>query len=72
MSIRGEPFVVVTRVRRTRDPEGEPHAHRRRHPVRARSWFIATSTVLRALSCIPSVVLPPDTATRSILVVTHL
>jgi hypothetical protein len=43
-----------------------------RFAARAHIWFIATSTLLTALSCVPSVVLPPDTATRSILVVTHV
>jgi hypothetical protein len=39
---------------------------------RARQVFLGVTTVLTALSCVPSVALPPDTATRVVLVATHL
>jgi hypothetical protein len=37
-----------------------------------RRTFVRTSAVLVALSCIPSVALPPDIATKLSLVATHL
>ncbi len=39
------------------------------HPQR---WFITATVVLTALSCVPSVALPPDAATKLVLVATHL
>jgi hypothetical protein len=39
---------------------------------RARERFRVVAATLTALSCIPSVVLPPDTATKLTLVATHL
>jgi peptidoglycan/LPS O-acetylase OafA/YrhL len=38
----------------------------------ARTRFVQTSVVLTALSCIPSVAWPDDTATKVVLVATHL
>ena len=43
-----------------------------RWATRARTWFVASTIVLTVLSCIPSVVMPPDTATRVVLVATHV
>lgn len=40
--------------------------------TRARTWFVATTIVLTALSCVPSVMMPPDTATKVVLVATHV
>jgi hypothetical protein len=37
-----------------------------------RRQFVALAVVLTALSCIPSVTMPPDTATRLALVATHV
>ncbi len=39
---------------------------------RARQRFQSIAVALTALSCVPSVVLPPDTATKLVLVATHL
>jgi hypothetical protein len=39
---------------------------------RPRAWFVPAAAALTALSCVPSVDLPPDTATRAVLVATHL
>jgi hypothetical protein len=39
---------------------------------RARQRFQTIAVALTALSCVPSVVLPPDTATKLVLVATHL
>jgi peptidoglycan/LPS O-acetylase OafA/YrhL len=44
----------------------------RRFTDRSRTWFVATAVALTALSCIPSVTLPPDGATRAVLIATHL
>ena len=38
----------------------------------ARRTFLVVAAVLTALSCVPSVALPPDTATKLPLVATHL
>ncbi len=43
-----------------------------RWATRARAWFVTTTIVLTALSCIPSVAMPPDAATQVVLVATHL
>jgi hypothetical protein len=43
-----------------------------RFSARPRPWFLAVTMVLTVLSCIPSVTLPPDTATRLVLVATHV
>lgn len=37
-----------------------------------RSWFLGVTAVLTVLSCVPSVAMPPDTATKLVLVGTHL
>jgi hypothetical protein len=39
---------------------------------RARRQFVGATIVLTALSCIPSVALPPDAATKIVLVATHV
>ena len=39
---------------------------------RARQRFLIIAAALTALSCVPSVALPPDTATKLTLVATHL
>ena len=38
----------------------------------SRSRYVATTIVLTVASCIPSVTLPPDTATKLSLVIAHL
>ena len=38
----------------------------------ARRWFVAATVLLTALSCIPSMTLPPDAATKIVLVATHV
>ena len=38
----------------------------------ARRWFVAATIVLTALSCVPSMTLPPDAATKIVLVATHV
>lgn len=43
-----------------------------RRSVVPRRRFAAVAAVLTALSCVPSVALPPDTATKASLVVLHL
>ena len=43
-----------------------------RYASQARTWFTTVAVVLTALSCIPSVALPPDTATKVVLVATHV
>ena len=40
--------------------------------ARRRSTFVAVTAVLTVLSCIPSVALPPDAATKIVLVATHV
>ena len=40
--------------------------------VMHRRQFVVLAVVLTALSCIPSVTMPPDTATRLALVATHV
>lgn len=43
-----------------------------RRSTTSRSRFLQVTAVLTALSCVPSVVLPPDTATKVALVALHL
>lgn len=43
-----------------------------RWSARPRRRFLATTVVLTIVSCIPSVTLPPDAASRAALVATHL
>ena len=43
-----------------------------RYASQARAWFTTVAVVLTALSCIPSVALPQDTATKVVLVATHV
>jgi len=40
--------------------------------VLRRRHFVPLAVLLTALSCIPSVAMPPDTATRLVLVLTHV
>jgi len=40
--------------------------------LRSRRIFAAVAVVLTALSCIPSVAMPPDAATKIVLVLTHV
>jgi uncharacterized protein DUF6069 len=42
-----------------------------RYSTQAHRWFVRATVVLTALSCVPSVALPPDAATKIILVATH-
>jgi len=44
----------------------------RRRGIAARDRFVRTAVVLTALSCIPSVAMPPDAATKLALVVIHV
>jgi hypothetical protein len=43
-----------------------------RWTTRSRRWFMAATVMLTALSCLPSVALPPDAATKIVLVATHV
>lgn len=43
-----------------------------RWTARPRSLFFVVTAVLTVLSCIPSATMPPDTASRLVLVATHL
>lgn len=43
-----------------------------RWSARSRQWFVGATVVLTALSCIPSVAMPPDVATKVVLVATHV
>lgn len=43
-----------------------------RWSARPRHRFLAATVVLTIVSCIPSVTLPPDAASRAVLVATHL
>ena len=43
-----------------------------RRSVRPRQRFVVIASVLTVLSCIPSVAMPPDAATKITLVVAHL
>lgn len=43
-----------------------------RFVARPRRWFVVAAVVLTVLSCVPSVVYPPDVATKAVLVATHL
>ena len=44
----------------------------RRYSSEPRKTFVVVAAVLTALSCVPSVAMPPDVATRVVLVATHL
>jgi hypothetical protein len=44
----------------------------RRRSAAPRRRFLQATVVLTALSCVPSIALPPDVATRLALVLTHL
>jgi Family of unknown function (DUF6069) len=43
-----------------------------RYGAQPRRWFVAATVVLTALSCVPSVMFPPDVATGAILVAMHV
>jgi hypothetical protein len=43
-----------------------------RWSTNARSRFVTAAVALTALSCIPSVAMPPDTASKIVLVATHV
>jgi hypothetical protein len=43
-----------------------------RSSSQARRWFTLIAVVLTALSCVPSVALPQDVATKVVLVATHV
>lgn len=43
-----------------------------RFSAASRRRFVQTAVALTTLSCVPSVMLPPDTATRIVLVATHV
>lgn len=43
-----------------------------RNRRRARQTFVRVAVVLAALSCVPSVALPPDAASKLVLVATHV
>ena len=43
-----------------------------RYTARPRHWFVWTTVVLTALSCVPSVAFPPDAASKVVLVATHV
>lgn len=43
-----------------------------RYSTEPQRWFLSVAVVLTALSCVPSVTLPPDTATKAVLVATHV
>lgn len=43
-----------------------------RFVARPRRWFVVAAVVLTVLSCVPSVVYPPDVATKAVLVATHV
>ncbi len=38
----------------------------------SRPWFLGVAAVLTVVSCVPSVALPPDVATKLVLVATHV
>jgi hypothetical protein len=44
----------------------------KRYSTEPQRWFTSVAVVLTALSCIPSVALPPDAATKVVLVATHV
>ena len=43
-----------------------------RYAARAQRSFVSAAVVLTALSCVPSLTMPPDTASRAVLVATHV
>ena len=43
-----------------------------RYAVNPQRWFVRAAVVLTVLSCVPSVTLPPDVATKLALVATHV
>lgn len=43
-----------------------------RYSTEPQRWFTSAAVVLTALSCVPSVALPPDTATKVVLIATHV
>lgn len=43
-----------------------------RFTAHARRWFVPAAVVLTIVSCLPSLALPPDAATRIMLVATHV
>jgi uncharacterized membrane protein YoaK (UPF0700 family) len=43
-----------------------------RYGARPRQTFVRAALVLTVLSCLPSVALPPDTASKIVLVATHV
>jgi peptidoglycan/LPS O-acetylase OafA/YrhL len=43
-----------------------------RYSSQPRRRFVQVAVTLTALSCVPSVMLPPDTASKAILVATHV
>src|SRR5918994_1121698 len=43
-----------------------------RYSTEPERWFTSAAVVLTALSCIPSVTLPPDIATKVVLAATHV
>ena len=43
-----------------------------RYSPESRRWFAPVAVLLTALSCIPSVALPPDAATKLVLIATHV
>jgi len=43
-----------------------------RYSTHARRSFVRTSVMLAVLSCVPSVALPDDAATKIVLVATHV
>ena len=44
----------------------------KRRSTAARRRFLQTTGMLTALSCVPSIALPPDVATKLALVATHM
>ena len=43
-----------------------------RYAANPQRWFVRAAVVLTVLSCVPSVTLPPDVATKLALVATHV
>jgi len=43
-----------------------------RYSTQPRQWFLSAAVTLTVLSCVPSVALPPDIATKIVLVFTHV
>jgi hypothetical protein len=70
VSIPRTPFVVgVSGARGTAAPMA---ATLNRYSIEPRKSFTVVAVVLTVLSCIPSVVLPPDSATKVVLISTHV